>query len=66
MNNYIANSANNQQNIYHERQIKELCALHSLNNLLQDPTAFTKASDFEMLNLFKLEIILLLATSNIN
>ncbi|UYV78882.1 JOSD1 [Cordylochernes scorpioides] len=28
--------------IYHERQVKELCALHALNNLFQDPVAFTK------------------------
>ena len=25
---------------YHERQVKQLCALHALNNLLQDKTAF--------------------------
>lgn len=29
-------------NIYHERQSKQLCALHALNNLFQDPKAFTK------------------------
>ena len=28
--------------IYHEKQMKELCALHSLNNLFQDPSAFSK------------------------
>lgn len=28
--------------IYHERQAKQLCALHALNNLFQDPTAFSK------------------------
>lgn len=28
--------------IYHERQVKELCALHALNNLFQDGSAFTK------------------------
>lgn len=26
--------------IYHERQSKQLCALHALNNLFQDSTAF--------------------------
>jgi len=28
--------------IYHERQVKELCALHALNNLFQSSTAFSK------------------------
>lgn len=28
--------------VYHERQMKELCALHALNNLFQDSKAFTK------------------------
>ncbi|KAH9519752.1 Josephin-1 [Bulinus truncatus] len=28
--------------LYHERQLKELCALHALNNLLQKKDAFTK------------------------
>lgn len=28
--------------IYHERQVKELCALHALNNLFQDGAAFNK------------------------
>lgn len=28
--------------IYHEKQVKELCALHALNNLFQEPF-FTKA-----------------------
>lgn len=28
--------------IYHERQVKELCALHALNNLFQDGSAFSK------------------------
>lgn len=28
--------------IYHERQSKQLCALHALNNLFQNPNAFTK------------------------
>lgn len=31
-----------ESNIYHERQVKELCALHSLNNLLQEKDAFTQ------------------------
>lgn len=29
--------------IYHEKQIKELCALHALNNLFQERNSFTKA-----------------------
>lgn len=28
--------------IYHEKQRKQLCALHSLNNILQDRNAFTQ------------------------
>ena len=28
--------------IYHEKQCKQLCALHTLNNLFQSPTAFSK------------------------
>ena len=28
--------------VYHEKQVKELCALHTLNNLFQEKT-FTKA-----------------------
>lgn len=28
--------------IYHEKQRKKLCALHTLNNLLQDGKAFTQ------------------------
>lgn len=28
--------------IYHEKQIRQLCALHALNNLFQDNFAFTK------------------------
>jgi len=28
--------------IYHEKQSRELCALHALNNLFQDRHAFTK------------------------
>lgn len=30
-------------NIYHEKQVKEFCALHALNNLFQEEDAFTKA-----------------------
>lgn len=30
------------ETIYHERQVRELCALHALNNLFQDRTAFSK------------------------
>ncbi|XP_023221441.1 josephin-1-like [Centruroides sculpturatus] len=33
---------NTANNIYHERQVKELCALHALNNLFQNATAFSK------------------------
>lgn len=29
--------------IYHEKQVRELCALHALNNLFQSKDAFTKA-----------------------
>ena len=29
-------------NVYHERQRYELCALHALNNVFQDPNAFSK------------------------
>lgn len=35
-------SKGEQQNIYHEKQVKELCALHALNNLFQDKNAFNK------------------------
>lgn len=28
--------------MYHERQRRQLCALHSLNNLLQDSTAYSQ------------------------
>lgn len=28
--------------IYHEKQRRELCALHALNNVFQDGTAFSK------------------------
>ena len=28
--------------VYHEKQRRELCALHALNNVLQDANAFTK------------------------
>uniref|UniRef100_T1J928 Josephin-2 n=1 Tax=Strigamia maritima TaxID=126957 RepID=T1J928_STRMM len=30
------------KSIYHEKQVKELCALHALNNLFQNSSAFTK------------------------
>ncbi|XP_054716340.1 josephin-1-like [Uloborus diversus] len=36
------NKSNEDQNIYHEKQVKELCALHALNNLFQDKNAFNK------------------------
>lgn len=28
--------------IYHEKQRRELCALHALNNVFQDSNAFTR------------------------
>ena len=33
---------NGDVDVYHERQIKELCALHALNNLFKDGEAFSK------------------------
>lgn len=30
------------ENIYHEKQVRELCALHALNNLFQNKDAFSK------------------------
>lgn len=35
-----------EQKIYHERQTRMLCAVHALNNVFQDPTAYSKA-DFD-------------------
>ncbi|RZC42967.1 Josephin domain containing protein [Asbolus verrucosus] len=32
----------NVNDIYHEKQVRELCALHALNNLFQSKDAFTK------------------------
>jgi len=32
-----------EHNIYHEKQSRELCALHALNNLFQDHRAFSKS-----------------------
>ena len=32
----------NEALIYHEKQSRELCALHALNNLFQDGTAYSK------------------------
>lgn len=40
----MSNGNNIDDKIYHEKQVKELCALHSLNNLLQDSAAFTKVT----------------------
>lgn len=34
---------NDSANIYHEKQVMELCALHALNNLFQQKDAFSKA-----------------------
>ena len=36
--------------IYHERQQKELCAMHALNNLFQVQGAFTKKDLDELCN----------------
>lgn len=38
----LKNGSKGEQNIYHEKQVKELCALHALNNLFQDKNAFNK------------------------
>lgn len=32
-----------EQAIYHEKQVRELCALHALNNLFQEKECFTKS-----------------------
>jgi josephin len=50
----------NSQGIYHERQIKELCALHTLNNLFQEHFYTKQTLDelcIEYLCWFKLLII---------
>lgn len=39
---------NREQSIYHERQVRELCALHALNNLFQEKECFTK-SELDMI-----------------
>ncbi|XP_023022473.1 josephin-like protein isoform X4 [Leptinotarsa decemlineata] len=36
-------NSNTSNIIYHEKQIRELCALHALNNLFQSRDAFTKS-----------------------
>lgn len=41
-NNEISGSITSCDRIYHERQSKQLCALHALNNLFQSSKAFTK------------------------
>lgn len=38
----IASNDRLSPDIYHERQSKQLCALHALNNLFQVPNAFSK------------------------
>ena len=30
--------------VYHERQSRQLCALHVLNNLFQEPNSFVQAN----------------------
>lgn len=42
--------ASTSDDVYHERQMKELCALHALNNLFQSQTAFTKKDLDEICN----------------
>ncbi|KAL1491419.1 hypothetical protein ABEB36_012020 [Hypothenemus hampei] len=39
---YFPNLTMNGSSIYHEKQVRELCALHALNNLFQDKNAFSK------------------------
>ena len=39
----VNKDAFNEVSIYHEKQSRQLCALHVLNNLFQDPHAFTKS-----------------------
>ena len=58
--------------IYHERQSKELCALHALNNIFQSASAFTqvgcKIQRVACLLIVHLEVRLcvdILATENI-
>ena len=41
---------NDAEGVYHERQMKELCALHALNNLFQSKRAFTKKDLDEICN----------------
>ena len=36
------------QKVYHEKQTRQLCALHSLNNLFQSSQAFSK-SDLDVI-----------------
>jgi len=38
-----ANEVTRKSQVYHERQVRQMCALHVLNNLFQDPAAFSKA-----------------------
>jgi hypothetical protein len=38
----FTNGVHSVEKIYHEKQVKKLCALHSLNNLFQDASAFSK------------------------
>lgn len=37
-----------EQEIYHEKQSRMLCAVHALNNVFQESTAFSK-SDFDVI-----------------
>ncbi|XP_022125292.2 josephin-1 [Pieris rapae] len=39
----VINEMNSKPQIYHEKQVKELCALHALNNLFQTPNTFSKS-----------------------
>lgn len=44
-------SAQDDTNIYHEKQSRELCALHALNNLFQKSKAFTQKELDEICNI---------------
>lgn len=37
-----SNVSKEKRKIYHERQSRQLCALHALNNLFQDGSAYSK------------------------
>ena len=41
--------------IYHEKQRRELCALHALNNVFQDSNAFTRETLQEIFQRYHLD-----------